>query len=81
MAWETLSRRENMRYLKEMDEKGSFGKLAASVYMELREKFLEQYNSNGYFDLIQDVKGAFNPMAAELANEMIDAMQRSLISF
>ena len=81
MNWEHESRKQNMKYLTEMSNKGGYGDLAATVYMELREKFIELYNKDGFSDLVQDIKGAFTDYAAELAKEMIDAMQQSLVSF
>ena len=81
MNWEIWSRRDMWIYMKGLDNEGQLGELSASAYMELRERFIEQYNKGGFEDLLMEIETAFNPIMADIARDMIGAMQQSLVSF
>ena len=81
MKWQHDSRKNAIDYLKKKEAQGEYKGLATSAYMELRERFIEEYNNNEFLDLIADILEAFGVEYAHVAAIMIDSMQQALVAF
>ena len=81
MNWQHDSRKNAIDYLKAKEAQGEYKGLATSAYMELRERFIEEYNNNEFLDLIADILEAFGVEYAHVAVIMIDSMQQALVAF